>query len=151
MTRIHPWALGISITISAFFVTVVSVALYFGTQPVDMVTSDYYTNDLQYQKKIDVIRRTEKLASKPSIRYDEASSDCVVSFSDTLHSTAKTGSIFFYRTNDSRCDFSKSLNVSHAGAQRISMQNLPKGIWIVKLEWSEDGKSYYVEERIFTR
>jgi len=116
-----------------------------------MVTSDYYTNDLQYQKQIDVIQRTEKLASKPSIQYDEASSDCVVSFSDTMHSKAKTGSILFYRTNDSHYDFSKSLNVSHAGAQRISMQDLPKGIWIVKLKWLEGGKSYYVEERIFTR
>ena len=56
-----------------------------------------------------------------------------------------TGVIQFYRPSNEKKDFAVAVAIDTSGHQLISTQNMDKGYWRVKLNFTQDEVEYYKE------
>jgi hypothetical protein len=148
MAKIHPWALGIGIVVIAFPLAILTMAFFAGTADTNMVTDNYYEKDKNYQRRIDIDSRTEKLERKPEIRYDAAMKSCVVRFTDSSAARDITGNIHLFRSADAGADVVVPIRLDGRGRQALPMSGRPAGAWLVKLSWKQNGLDYFLEQRI---
>ncbi|MBW8686048.1 FixH family protein [Chitinophaga rhizophila] len=110
---------------------------------IDMVTPDYYAEELKYQQVIDGRREAKSLSAPVSI--NQSPQSIGVLFPSEMHGITMKGNVLFYRASDSRQDVSLPLQLDENGLMLVSKQRFHKGNYRVKLQWEAGGKSYYQE------
>ncbi len=112
----------------------------------DLVTKDYYGEELKYQQVIDESANTAKLSAP--ITLSKNSGSLTVHFPEEMKGKKKQIDFYLYYPADASKDFRKSLNSD----QEDITQALPNGItgqYELKLFWSTDSLKYYYEQKIF--
>ncbi len=137
------WGTGILITIIIFMVITIGTVVFLMNQDVDLVTSDYYNKGIQHQSQIERVNRTNEMVEKVS--FNQGNGFVVFNFPKTLSQKRFEGTIQFYRPSDSKKDFTISLSIDTSGQQIISTQSIAKGLWKVKVDWTQDSVEYYKE------
>lgn len=137
------WGTGILITIVIYMVITISTVVFLMNQDVDLVTNDYYNKGIQHQSQIEKVNRTNKMVEKVSI--NPGNGFVIFNFPKSLAQKGFEGTIQFYRPSDSKKDFSIPLSVDTSGQQIIPTQNIAKGYWKVKVDWTQDSVEYYKE------
>jgi hypothetical protein len=99
------------------------VFLSFG-QKVELVSKDYYAQELKYQDKIDAINNTNALAS--SIDHKIEASTIVLNINPELNSSGLSGSINFFRPSDSSKDVKIKMNFVN------DQQQIGLGTWYLQ-------------------
>ena len=140
------WGTGIFISYSVFMVLTILTAVYFMNQDVNLVTDDYYQQEIKYQDQIDKIQRTNSLPEKPVIDFD--GSGVSLSFPKSLIKKNVIGKIHFYRPSNPKLDFDIPLSLNSDGSQFVSTKRLASGFWRLKLYWSMGGNEYYNEKEV---
>jgi hypothetical protein len=139
------WGTGILITIILFMVASISMAVFFMSQEVHLVTDNYYEKELEYQKQIDIEKQTKELDENIEIKFNGAA---VTILLPELYSDKKiNGEIYFYRPSDPHKDFKLPLQLSEK-KQIVPVKGFTKGFWRIKLLWEMDGEKYYFERAI---
>lgn len=136
------WGTGIVIAIIIFVVLVLVQTIYLMNQKVDLVEEDYYKKGIEYQKDIDVQKKTSELSEQ--VRFDFNGQYLIISFPENLSDNKISGEILFYRPSDSGLDIKLPLQTDSL-RQIIPVSNLKKGFWRVKLRWQYEGQDYYDE------
>lgn len=136
------WGTGIVIAIIIFVVLVLVQTIYLMNQKVDLVEEDYYKKGIEYQKDIDVQKKTSELTEQ--VRFDFNGQHLIISFPENLSDNKISGEILFYRPSDSGLDIKFPLQTDSL-RQIIPVSNLKKGFWRVKLRWQYEGQDYYDE------
>lgn len=136
------WGTGIVIAIIIFVVVVLAQTIYLMNQKVDLVEEDYYKKGIEYQKDIDVQKKSREL-SEP-IRFDFNGQYLIIDFPKELTDEKLSGEILLYRPSDSGLDIKLPVSTDSL-SQVIPVSNLKKGLWRVKLKWQYDGQDYYDE------
>ncbi|MBC9931609.1 FixH family protein [Chitinophaga qingshengii] len=113
---------------------------------IDMVTKDYYAEELKYQQVIDGKKNAHSLSAPVMI--SQQSEGIAVTFPQELHGTSVTGKIKFYRPSDAAMDVEMPLHLSSDGILVINRQLFHKGSYLVKLQWENQGKPFYQEESL---
>ena len=147
--KIHPWALGIGITIAVFAAAIVVMSVGVSGEHFSMVTDQYYEKGQSYQDHIEMRNRAMRLEERPEITYDPATGFCTVVFPDSLRRESPAGSVYFFRVSDSRMDFERPLQLGPDGKKKFNVSGLSGGPWVVKLRWKQGGEEYYLEKRIY--
>lgn len=137
------WGTGILITIIVFMVLTISTVVYLMNQNVDLVASDYYDKGIHHQEQIDRMNRTNKMGDEVSINPENGFIKLVLPKSFVQKSLV--GSVQFYRPSNSKKDFAVALDIDTSAQQLISTQNMDKGYWKVKLNFTQDAVEYYKE------
>jgi hypothetical protein len=140
------WGKGILATFIIFALAVISFVTISMRQDIDLVTKDYYGEELKYQDKINKINDSKMLSEKLVI--EKNGSRVNIKYPISL-SKDITGKINFYRPSDERKDFSLPVEYSSEGMQSVNLENLDKGLWRVKVDWQMSGKSLFNEVNIF--
>ncbi|MEM9830611.1 MAG: FixH family protein [Bacteroidota bacterium] len=113
---------------------------------VDLVSEDYYQEELAYQNKIDKMRNERKLSQ--SLTFSQQSQRLAIQFPD--HSTSPIqGEIRLFRPSDARFDQVYSIALDPQQRYIISTDQLAKGYYKVKVDWESGESAYYTEESIF--
>lgn len=136
------WGTGIVIAIIIFVAVVLVQTIYLMNQKVDLVEEDYYKKGIEYQKNIDVQKKSREL-SEP-IRFDFNGQYLIINFPKELSEKKLSGEILLYRPSDSGLDIKLPVSTDSL-SQIIPVSNLKKGFWRVKLKWQYDGQDYYDE------
>lgn len=136
------WGTGIVIAIIIFVVLVLVQTIYLMSQKVDLVEEDYYKKGIEYQKDIDVQKKTNELSEKVNFNFN--GHYLIINFSKNLSDTKINGEILLYRPSDSELDLKIPLSTDNL-TQVIPIANLKKGFWRVKLRWQYEGQNYYNE------
>ena len=137
------WGTGILITIIIFMVITIGTVVFLMNQDVDLVTSDYYNRGIQHQEQIDRVNRTNLMDVPVQINSEK---DIVrFIFPKSYVQKSLNGTIQFYRPSNSKKDFSLPISIDTTAQQIVSTQNLEKGYWTVKLNWTQDSIEYYKE------
>lgn len=136
------WGTGIVIAIIIFVVLVLVQTIYLMSQKVDLVEEDYYKKGIEYQKDIDVQKKTNELSEKVNFNFN--GQYLIINFSKNLSDTKINGEILLYRPSDSELDLKIPLSTDNL-TQVIPIANLKKGFWRVKLRWQYEGQNYYNE------
>ncbi|QDK82172.1 nitrogen fixation protein FixH [Spirosoma sp. KCTC 42546] len=116
---------------------------------IDLVSDNYYQNEIDYQQQIDRVRNARQIQAGTStattMTYLADQHQVVV----VLPNVLQKGEITFYRPGDSRQDFRVPIAAKHPTQQLIPTQSLAKGNWRVQFTWSDGQREYYKEEQIF--
>ena len=137
------WGTGITIALVIYMSGIVGVVIFTFQQDVNLVTKDYYAQELAYDEQIARIRNTESLEQKPELEYVRNAEAVQLSFPANLD--PESGSVLFFRPSDFTKDKNYDLKLNDNHSQAFDFTNMQTGMWKVKLQWELEGKSYYQE------
>ncbi|RAK67002.1 FixH family protein [Hymenobacter edaphi] len=115
---------------------------------VDLVSKDYYEQELRHQQRINAVARTAALAEQVTVRYQPAARTLVLQLPAALARQGATGQVHFFRPADQTLDFTVPLQPDAAGRQQLSTARLRPGYWRVRLDFEAGGQPYFVEQSI---
>lgn len=138
------WGTGILAFIILFVAGVVSFFIYAMNLDYHLVEHDYYPKELEYGKRIDQIQNTYSLEEKITL---EAGIDFIqFRYPEITRGASLTGKIHLYRPSDEKLDMKFPAVPDSTGVQYLPVNSLAPGKYIIKIEWSFNGKDYYQEE-----
>jgi hypothetical protein len=146
--RFHFWPWGLITVFALFFCGTVTLVVITSLQNEDLVSNNYYEQELRYQGRVDSIGRTRQLAVQATARYDAATRRIIVTLPPEHAGKNATGSIELYRPNDASLDQSLALSVDQHGVQALDASALKPGLWKVRVDWRVDGCDYYVDQKV---
>jgi FixH len=128
------------------FAALMATLVYKATQAkFELVSKDYYQDELRYQDKIDGAANAA-LEAPISIQVnDEIIS---IEFPDAQKNANITGEAWFYCSVDATKDKRFVLSVDSTGIQRIERKGLQKGDYQIKISYEINQKKYYVAQQL---
>ncbi|MBI5020418.1 MAG: FixH family protein [Ignavibacteriales bacterium] len=138
------WGFGIALVVVIFAVGVGALVYIAASQKVDLVTDDYYEQELKHQDRIDESKRSSDLKEKIEVR--AANSELKIIFPNSFLSREITGTIMLYRPSDRKIDIMLPLVLDSANTQTILTSSFQKGLWRTKIMWEYQKEKYYQEE-----
>jgi hypothetical protein len=139
------WPVGIAIIYITFVLFLVAFVIFSRFQQVDLVTEDYYDEELKYQQQIDRIDRAQSLSEPVNWTFDNSGNYLILKFPIELDPLKVKGNILFFRPSDAKQDKLTAINLTSENTQIISTKNLTSGIWKLKIFWKVDDAEYYKE------
>jgi len=143
------WGKGITLVIILFIVATLSVVGYIVSLDYDMVTQNHYEKAVNYQEHINRVERADNMSSPVEIKLIPETKMVQLRFPEFFNDKKLTGTVKLYRPDDSSLDQKTKLLLDENGVQNIPGSDLAKGKWLIKLNWSFDGKKYFTQESIF--
>jgi len=113
---------------------------------VDLISPDYYQQELAYQKRMESVARTAALPVAVAITHEAAVSQLHLQLPPSFAGKHIEGQIHFFRPSDLKLDFTLPLQPSSDLAQCISTQKMASGFWRVRVDFTADGQAYFVEK-----
>jgi hypothetical protein len=142
------WPLGIIVTCASFVVGTAALIVVACFQKEDLVSKDYYEQELRYQGQIDRVERTRRQASDAKVDYDAAQQRIIVSLPAGQSRGNVSGSIELYRPSAAGMDRAVKLEPDAHGIQRLDAAGLAPGLWKVRVTWTADKQNYYLEQKV---
>ena len=140
------------VAIISFFVlvilSIVAFIVWAVRQDMDLVRSDYYTQDINYQQQFDRDQRAKQLNSAATIDYDEPAQKIVITLPATQSHHNTTGFVHFYRPSDASLDRTVELAVNKDGTQQIDTKPFSAGHWKIRVYWKVNEEEFYFERAI---
>lgn len=109
----------------------------------DLVSKEYYKDELQYQQVIDGTSRANQLGSRTTVK--QQNETLVIQLPAEMKQKAITGSLWFYSADDSKKDKKIALQVNDNAVQNIDSRHFVPGNYTAKIRWESNGTSYYSE------
>ncbi|MEZ2441665.1 FixH family protein [Chitinophaga sp. RCC_12] len=113
---------------------------------IDMVTPDYYGEELKYQQVIDGKENAGRLSAPVTISQEDTG--VMISLPSELRNKALNGKVTFYRPSDSGKDVLMPLQPDQSGRQLVSRQLFVRGPYKVKIAWTMNNQPYYQEQLV---
>lgn len=142
------WGTGIVIA----FVLFISFIMYFVINMTvndkydhDLVTDDYYEEELKHQNEIDKLNNAKKLDQ--NIRWKKTDDGLEIRFPDTFEPENITGKVFLYRPSNKSLDSETTISLSD-NIMLIPNKRLLDGRWNLIVDWQYNGTSYLYKKEI---
>ena len=141
------WGTGILLTIIIFVSFFISFMIFSFTKDVNLVTKDYFPDEIAYDIKIQKIQNTNALKEK--ISFNLNNNVLKIEFPSFIDNQKEiSGTILFYYIKSARKDIIYPVNINTDNSQFIDMQWLEIGRYTVKADWAYKDKSYFQEETV---
>lgn len=114
-------------------------------QKTDLVTTDYYAEELIFQQQIDASNNAKPFRDSIFIKSE---GDFVnIKFPSDFYS-GTSGEVYFYKASDSEYDHKFPLQLDSIGIQQFNKSTFAKGFYTLKIKWEKENKKYYLEKNI---
>ena len=145
MFKKFSWAHGVILALLSFIAFILFMIFSFsrGWQNSEMISDNYYEDELMYQKIIDAKNNLDKKEEKP--KYEQSTENITVTFPTSYTVDAKKVDVELFRTDDSNLDVKKQLELNAANQIIIPKTILMKGSYTLKLKWSEAKTPYQID------
>lgn len=112
----------------------------------DLVTPDYYEQELKYQSKIDEMERANKLSAP--VKFEIKSNELLISLPAEMKGLDVSAQVLLYCTADKSRDIQMKFTTKDG---MISMPLLPsnKGQHELRISWTADKVNYYNQQKLF--
>ncbi|RAJ16413.1 FixH family protein [Olleya aquimaris] len=111
----------------------------------DLVSEDYYKQELEYQNDINKEENSKELTSK--LTWKKTPEGMIISFPEDLDYSAISGKVFLYRPSNKQLDFETTILLSNHNLL-IPDKRLLDGRWNIKIDWMYNDKNYMFKEDI---
>lgn len=140
------WGTGITIAFIAFASFMLTLA-YKSTQvQIDLVSDDYYEQEVAYQGRIESIRNAKQLAEPIKINFNRQTRSVDFQFPKV---EGIDGKINFFRPSDAAQDKTLDIALNSNYAQSVAAEDFQGGHWRLKIEFESNGKRFYDEQTIY--
>ena len=140
------WGIGIALTYILFVVIIIILVIFSSTKDVNLVTDDYYANELKFQDQIDKVKRTGMLTDELVLDLDDRGIH--FKFPKLFLYSEIEGEILFYRPSDRKKDFIINVKLNPENILTVNKSKIEKGLWKIKIDWRADNQEYYNEKII---
>jgi len=140
------WGYKIAFVYIGFVAFIVILVFKASNQKFDLVTKDYYEQELKYQQVIDQAANTKKLSTPVSVERKDG--ELRIIFPPEMKNKKKHVDFYLYYPADAKKDFRKSFQLD----ENELIQALPggmSGMYELKLLWEAEGVKYYFEQKLF--
>jgi hypothetical protein len=142
------WGTGIVLAFVAFISFIMYFVIIMSTDSKydrELVTEEYYKNELAFQDQMNKEQRAKNLGFTPIIIKNE--SGLVVSFPEKYNTAEISGTLFLYRPSNKKLDFVMPISVSSLNTI-IPSQHLLDGRWNIEINWTYKGDEYFYKEEL---
>ena len=146
MKRFWHWGVGITLVYAAFATGTLGFVIFAMQQQVDLVSPDYYPQSLSHDARMAATARAASLGGAFSIAVEGGPRNVAVAWPQGM--SVETGQITFYRASDARSDRSIPVAADSQGRQVVPVGDMERGAWIVRVDWTAEGESFFAERRI---
>ncbi|UOQ96485.1 FixH family protein [Hymenobacter sp. 5317J-9] len=115
---------------------------------VDLVSPDYYQQELAFQQRMETVARTAALPAPVTLHHDAGTHQLTVQLPADMSGQRIQGQIHFFRPSNQRLDFTLPLQPTAGLQQQLSTARMQPGLWRVRLDFTADKRNYFVEEKI---
>ena len=127
------WGRGIALALALFIGFIATLITILISQKVDLVSEDYYAQEINFQQEIDGIKAgNDQLA----MTFTKKNDQLVVNV--PMETDSKNITFHFYRANDNALD--KTFELQNSKMLLIPIKELAKGNYSVRAEYTIQGK-----------
>ncbi len=140
------WGTKLAMFISVYVIGILIFVGFSLTQDINLISTDYYPQGIEFQTKIDKIKNTHTLKEK--IIVSQQGGTIQVQFPEGMRSDV-SGSIIFFRPSNSDNDLRSDIKLDETGLQVFKSEQFVKGRYAIQIDWKHQGEAYYQEEAIY--
>jgi hypothetical protein len=138
------WGIKITMLYVGFVILILIMVSMAMNQKIDLVSKDYYEQELNYQEKIDKTNRSHALSQQLSWQVLEHA--LLLKFPKQFKGRIIKGKIYFFRPSDERMDTTLDfLSADSSMDLNINTSQLKKGLYKMQVDWEVDKEKYYNE------
>lgn len=142
------WPLGITLGAALCIGGYATFVVIACTHKSELVSSNYYDQEIKYQTRIDSQLRTAQLATKAGANYDDLAKRIVVSLPAEHVGKSTAGEIVLFRPSEAGQDRTFKFEPDAAGTQTVDVANVPQGLYRLRFTWNVVGEDYVVDQKI---
>jgi len=136
------WGHKITIVFIGFAALIGTMVYKCTQQQYDLVSDDYYNQELKYQDKID---GSKHAAAISPVTISQTASDVIIKMPGELKGDAFEGEVWLYCASKAADDVKLPLHVGDDGMMHINKNKIAGSRYTAKITWSSDNKNYYKE------
>jgi hypothetical protein len=138
------WGTKIALVYTLFVAGMLFLVMQSSRQKIDLVTPDYYEQEIKYQERIDQSNRADALHGKLSVA--QLGDTISLRFPEDHNGKQIKGLVWVYYPADESLDV-KSLFETQDGSHQLILPSDSKrtGMCIVKTSWTSEGLDFYTE------
>jgi hypothetical protein len=140
------WGTKLIIVFGFFVLGMIALVGMSMRQKVELVSKDYYSEELRYQQVMDATQRAQAL--KRPLVVEQRGNQVLLRLPQEAGNGAITGQVYFYCAADGQKDKRLQLQTNANGEQSIPIQQLRPGRYTVKVDWQYGGQAYYAEREM---
>ncbi|RZW55895.1 MAG: cytochrome C oxidase Cbb3 [Flavobacteriaceae bacterium] len=111
----------------------------------DLVTDEYYKEELRYQTTIDKEKNSKAL--KQNVTWQKTEKGMLITFPDAFDYKHITGKLFLYRPSNRQLDFEIPISLSSYNLL-IPDNRMLDGRWNIYVDWEYQNMSYLFKEEL---
>ena len=135
------WIVIAFVFFTGFIATLVTVCV---RQDISLVSKDYYQQELKHQEKMEKVHNAKSLPQVP--RFEARDGAVTLIFPDRAR--LEQGTLRLMRPSDPALDQVFEVTRSGEVNERFALTRWSPGLYRATLEWTMDGKAYFVEQLI---
>lgn len=136
------WGAGIAILYAGFVVMILLLVGMSASQKIDLVTDQYYEEELQFQDKINKVNLTKKLSNPLTWQVEEQG--IMIHYPKDFSEDTLSGKVKLYCPSDNTKDRIFPVK-SKNGDQLIAASEMKAGRYYLQIDWKNGKKSYWNE------
>jgi hypothetical protein len=149
MQKKSKWGVGIFTVYGVFAVAILGFVFFASSQNFDLVTDDYYGEQIKHQQQIDREERANSLETPLQMVYKQTQNQVELSFPSEIPTKDISGYVLFFRPSDAAQDKVITIQVTNNSKQTIDVLSLSKGNWRAKVFWKVKEVEYYDELTLY--
>jgi len=144
----NPWPWSIVVFFAIAITGVVTFVIFCNRHPSELVTADYYEQEIRHQQQMERVDRTSQLQGKLAVAFNAAANQVSVQLPADHARLKPAGQIQFYRPAAAGQDRSLPLTVDAAGQQIFDASAFTAGLWRVRVTWTVGDVEYQSESQL---
>ena len=142
------WGTGIVLAFVAFIIFILYFVFLASTRNQanhDLVTREYYKEELAYQQEIDAQQNALKYAKETTFK--KTTEGLIITFPEDFKFDNTQGIVSLYRPSNKHLDFDLPVSLSNTHLL-IPDKQLVDGRWDIRISWSHHDQNYLIKESI---
>ena len=143
------WGTGIFIALALFMIFILSFVyktLFVEKYEHQLVSENYYKDELHYQEEIDKMNNANFLPENVSL--SNTDKGIIIRFPGDKDFNKIKGKVNFLRRSNKKLDFERDIDLT-GSSMLIEDKMLVPGKWEIKVDWKYDGEEYLLKESWF--
>ena len=143
------WGWKIAILYSGFVIFMLFLGYEASKDKVELVSENYYDEELKYQSHIDKMALTDSLHVKPE--WQVKGNQIAMLFPDNNGKENIKGNIHFYCPSNEKRDFTLPFTATPDQQLSISSDKLHQGTYKMQIDWHQGRSDFYTEGVVTVR
>ncbi|WP_254411511.1 FixH family protein [Dyadobacter diqingensis] len=139
------WGAGIAILYTGFVAMILVLVGMSASQKIDLVTDQYYAEELRFQDKINKTERAKKLAEP--LRWEVNENGIAIHYPKIFPAKNISGNVKLYCPSDNKKDLVFSVRTEDH-TQLIASSQIPDGRYYLQIDWKNGTETYWDEDLI---